>query len=294
MRLILKPFYLTTAICLMCLIALPSCSSAGIRKVKPSVSVAYGNYQAQTMDVYLPAKANNAPVILMVHGGAWKIGDKGAKSVVKHKVKRWVEKGFIFISINYRLMPEAKPLAQANDVRAVLAFAQNKASTWGGDGSKFILMGHSAGAHLVSLVTSTPALNNQKGIQPWLGTVSIDSAAFDIVEIMRGSKPPRFYQQAFGDKPAYWRAASPLHMLKEKSVPILAICSTQRKDGSCDQAQRYLSKAKGFGTEAQVLPVDLSHRKANSALGQRNAYTDAVETFLKTLDSDAARLLGAR
>ena len=96
MRLILKPFYLTTAICLMCLIALPSCSSAGIRKVKPSVSVAYGNYQAQTMDVYLPAKANNAPVILMVHGGAWKIGDKGAKSVVKHKVKRWVEKGFIF------------------------------------------------------------------------------------------------------------------------------------------------------------------------------------------------------
>lgn len=291
MHLIIKPFHLLTVFCLVLLVALPFDSFAGLRNVKPSAELAYGKHKDQTMDVYLPAKAHNAPVIFMVHGGAWKIGDKGAKAVVKHKVKRWVKKGFIFVSINYRLVPEAKPLAQASDVRTALAFAQSKADKWGGDASKFILMGHSAGAHLVSLVTSTPALNSKKGIQPWLGTVSIDSAAFDIVEIMRGSKPPRFYQQAFGEKPAYWKAASPFHVLKEKTAPLLAICSTQRKDGSCDQAQKYVNKAKGFGTNAQVLPIDKSHRKANLALGQRNAYTDDVEAFLKTLDTKVARLL---
>lgn len=289
MNVAIKPFSLLLFI-FATLFPLISC--AGFWSVKPTMAdVVYGADPAQTMDVYLPPDVKQAPVIMMVHGGAWKTGDKGARSVVHNKVKRWVKKGFIFISINNRLMPNAKPLAQADDVRAALAFAQNHAKDWGGDPSQFILIGHSAGAHLVSLVSTMPALAASQGVSKWLGTIAIDSAAYDVDVVMRAEKPKRFYQQAFGDNPTYWKLSSPLYQMQKKTVPFLAVCSTQRKDGACEQAEQFVQKAMSVGSIATVLPVDLSHRKVNSQLGKDNAYTHAVERFMKKLSAKVAHLL---
>ena len=82
--------------------------------------MAYGNSKKQTPDVYLPDAPKNAPIIIMVHGGAWSIGDKGSSKVVTNKVNRWVSKGAIFVSVNYRLLPEADPLKQAKDVASAI------------------------------------------------------------------------------------------------------------------------------------------------------------------------------
>ena len=78
--------------------------------------VAYGEAAEQKMDVYLPAHAENAPIIFMVHGGAWFAGDKAMNEVVENKVARWVACGFIFVSANYRLLPKAGVPMQADDV----------------------------------------------------------------------------------------------------------------------------------------------------------------------------------
>ena len=110
--------------------------------VRVERGIAYGSDKQQSFDVYIPAQAKNAPVIFMVHGGAWSMGDKSMERVVKNKVARWVPKGFIFITTNYRLLPNADPLEQARDVVSAIAVAQAKAESWGGDSSKFILMGH--------------------------------------------------------------------------------------------------------------------------------------------------------
>jgi acetyl esterase/lipase len=119
--------------------------------------VAYGSDPAQRMDVYLPPDAKNAPVLLLVHGGAWRIGDKAHGRVVENKVARWVPQGFVVVSVNYRMLPGADPRVQADDVALALATAQRQAPAWGGDPAKFVLMGHSAGAHLVSLLDAQPA-----------------------------------------------------------------------------------------------------------------------------------------
>ncbi|RFC36436.1 MAG: alpha/beta hydrolase fold [Candidatus Nitrotoga sp. LAW] len=128
--------------------------------------LAYGRDNQQRMDVYLPQQANGAPVIFMVHGGAWRWGDKGATAVVQNKVARWVSKGFIFISVNYRLLPKARPLEQAQDIASALATAQSRATSWGGDPRKFIVMGHSAGAHLTALLTASPDMAFKRGVKP--------------------------------------------------------------------------------------------------------------------------------
>jgi arylformamidase len=257
--------------------------------------VAYGQDPAQTMNVYAPNTANQgqgAPVIFMVHGGAWAMGDKASSHVVRHKAARWLPRGLLFISVNYRLLPSADPLEQARDVARALAFAQQQASAWGGDAGKFVLMGHSAGAHLVSLLSAEPALAREQGAKPWLGTVSLDSAAFDVPAIM-GARHARLYDRAFGKDPNFWAATSPLHQLKQAQAPLLAVCSS-RRDDACPQAQAFAAKATPLGMRVSVLPQDRTHAEINDDLGQPSAYTEAVEDFLRSLDASLAKALSAR
>jgi len=64
-------------------------ASSGVKLLN---NIPYGNDAKNKMDVYLPHDIKNAPVIFMVHGGAWRNGDKAYNSVVKNKVNRWVPK----------------------------------------------------------------------------------------------------------------------------------------------------------------------------------------------------------
>ena len=84
--------------------------------------IAYGADPAQRYDVYLPAHAKpNAPILFMVHGGGWRRGDKAYANVVEHKAAHWLSKGYVFVSANNRLLPQADPLQQARDVAAAVA-----------------------------------------------------------------------------------------------------------------------------------------------------------------------------
>lgn len=277
--------------CLL-LLSLAACASApqGYRVLTDQV---YGAHQRQVMDIYIPDEADNAPVIFMVHGGGWRRGDKANDAVVENKVKRWVQRGFIFISSNYRLLPDADPLAQADDVAAAIAYAQRNAAQWGADPKQFVLMGHSAGAHLVSLLNSDPAIAKAQGASPWLGTIAIDSAGFDIEKVMRADHVLRLYRNAFGEDVEFWRQASPIVRLQKAGAPLLAICSSVRKDKPCDQAEAYATKARTLAMRVEVLPVELSHRQANVTLGEEGNYTAAVERFLGSLSPSIQRRLAS-
>lgn len=248
---------------------------AGVKALR---NVAYGASAAQRYDVYLPQVAKDAPVILMVHGGGWKNGDKAHGPVVDNKVAFWSRAGIIVISVNYRMVPEAAPLEQARDVALALAHAQQQAASWGGDRNKFVLMGHSAGAHLVALLAASPALANGA---PFLGTVALDGAGYDIEQMMQG-RHMGLYDDAFGSDPADWKAASPYAQLSSAGKPLLAVCSTRRQV-ACQQAQRFADKARGLGMRVQLLPQDQSHRDINQTLGAPGAYTSAVDDFVRTL-----------
>ena len=254
--------------------------------------VAYGADRKQRFDVYAPKGVRNAPVILMVHGGAWRIGDKRSKGVVENKVARWSRAGIIVISVNYRMLPGTDPVEQARDVARALAAAQTRLAEWGGDPNRVVLMGHSAGAHIVALLDANPALATRLGARAWLGAVILDSAALDIVHTMERPHAA-LYDQAFGSDRMYWREASPYHHLAQGAQPVLIVCSSRRRD-SCLAARRLATKATSVGVRAEVLPVAKSHAAIDAQLGLPGAYTDGVETFLASLDPSLARALRAR
>lgn len=251
---------------------------AGTRVVR---DVAYGSDSRQRFDVYAPARAHDAPVILMVHGGGWRRGDKAMPGVVANKVAYWVPRGVVVISMNYRMLPDTPPLEQARDVARALALAQRRAREWGGDPERFVLMGHSAGAHLVALLTARPELAREQGARPWRGTVSLDSACLDVVQTMRGRHFP-LYDQAFGANPEDWFDASPYQHLAAMPAPVLAVCSSRRRD-SCPQAHAFVDKVQSLGGRGLVLEEDLSHAEINKTLGEPSGYTTEVDAFLRSV-----------
>ena len=244
--------------------------------------VAYGRDNDQRFDVYLPGSGvQNAPVIFMAHGGGWYRGDKAMRAVVANKVAHWLPKGHVFISTNYRMLPQAAPVEQAEDIARALAIAQRNASSWGADASKFILMGHSAGAHLVALVSAGPERALRLGARPWRGAILLDSASLDVVQTMEGPHLS-LHDRAFGSDPAYWRHASPYHHLSPGAPPMLAVASTKRRSAA-PQARHFAEKAALLGIRMQVLELALSHREINEQLGTASPYTVAVDAFIASL-----------
>jgi arylformamidase len=281
------PLWLAACL-LLCAIGLPARAA-----IPPGVTVlrdiAYGPAKLQTMDVYLPPEPKGAPIILMVHGGAWAFGDKTNAQVYENKVARWVPRGFIFVSINYPMVPDSDPVQQADDVARAMAAAQQAASGWGGDPTKLILMGHSAGAHLVSLLNADPARATRLGVKPWLGTISLDSGALDVPAIME-HEHVRLYDKAFGHDPALWKAASPIDHLTKDGPPWLGVCNADRAL-SCGPNKDYAARASALGLRVEIRGEPLRHGEINSELGQPSAYTNAVEAFMSSLDPSVKALL---
>jgi len=262
------------------------------KEVRLISNVSYGTDAKERFDVYTPLHVNTGalvPVIFMVHGGAWKIGDKKSQSVVENKVNHWVKKGYIVISTNYKMLPNTAVKEQVNDVAKALGVAQNKSISWGGDKTQFIVMGHSAGAHIIAMIASSTTLYAAHDITPPIAAILLDSAVMDTPTLM-SAKHMRLYDQAFGNDPSYWESLSPYHQLNSVRMPLLAVCSTKRDD-SCPQAENFLKKAASFGTKTLLLKEHMSHKEINEKLGQDIPYTQAIDQFLSSLSPTNAKML---
>lgn len=258
-------------------VALP----AGAKAVR---NVAYGADPEQRFDVYLPKGVQRAPVFFFVHGGGWANGDK-TNPGIENKINFWLAKGYAVISANYRMLPKAAPLLQARDVAQAVATAQRRAGEWNLDAAHFVLAGHSAGAHLVALLGADPKMLANAGAQRPLGVVSLDSGALDVPALMDMPGLPKLYRNAFGDDRNYWVAASPQHQLDRTALPMLIVCSSERRFPSspCGEGRKLAQKAVQLGVRMEVLPEPMSHAEINRQLGLSSAYTEAVAKFISSL-----------
>lgn len=246
-----------------------------------AITIAYGPDAAQRFDLYQPPGGKElAPVIVMVHGGGWKYGDKSMSRVIDNKLAHWGGKGFMLASVNYRMLPTARPDEQARDVARAIAKIEAEAPAYGGDPHRLIVMGHSAGGHLLALLSADPSLAAAQGAAPWRASVILDAGALDVTTVM--SEPHAgLYDGPFGKDPAYWRSVSPMDSITPQALPMMLVCSLPRPDDSCGQSKAFAARlSQRSGQTAPVQPEPLSHREINESLGQPGAYTDAVDAFI--------------
>lgn len=256
--------------------------------MRPSLQdVAYGPARAQRFDVYAPLQVHGAPTVFFVHGGGWAFGDKSTG--IGAKARHWTAAGAFVVSVNYRMLPDADPLAQARDVARALARAQATVAQAGGDAEGFVLMGHSAGGHLVALLDASPALARDAGARAWRASVLLDAGSVDVVATMRSPRGDmRLFRNAFGEDPAFWQRVSPMHQLSARTAPILAVCAAGRAD-SCPANRAFVDRAASYGTRAALLSEPLNHLQINRDLGGDNAYTREIDGFLRDVGGLPAR-----
>ena len=177
--------------------------------IRRDVAYVAGGAEKQKMDLYLPAGAANAPVVIYVHGGEW---TKGDKTELSYKPRFCNENGIILASINYRLSGTDKHPAQVEDVAAAIRWLRDHAGEMGGDPQQIFLLGHSAGCHLVTLVGLDPRPLGKVGMKPadLKGVISWSGGAFDLEKkVADGGMYATYIRMNFGLEAACWRDASP-------------------------------------------------------------------------------------
>lgn len=103
--------------------------------------------QSLKLDFHVPRGKPRSPLIVWVHGGAWRSGSKSGMPLGK-----LVEEGYAIASVDYRLSTEAKFPAQVHDIKAAIRFLRGHGSDWRVPSKKIVIAGDSAGAHLAVLV----------------------------------------------------------------------------------------------------------------------------------------------
>jgi len=245
-----------------------------------------GNLKATSLDVYVPdPEIAGAPVMVYVHGGGYVVGDKAWHKDLDPKPEYFTNKlGYIFVSTNYRLLPEGKYPTNTQDVANALAWVHENITAFGGDPEQIFLMAHSAGAGLASQVGTNEVFLENAGKEMSLlkGVILIDGSNYDF-----SNMAPEQRLERYGDD---WSKASPVSNIGPgKNIPpYLFLHVEEGLSPGSRSAQSAADMAKALadaGIRASAVSLDhVEHFGANERIGEPGDITTvAVERFLGAL-----------
>jgi acetyl esterase/lipase len=209
-------------------------------RVLRDVEYARAPEQALLLDLYLPEKtATPPPLLIYVHGGAWRSGTK-----TDVPIDPLLKKGFAIASVEYRLTPVAPFPANIHDLKSSIRFLRAKATDYGYDPKRFIIVGSSAGGHLAALVGVS---NGHKELEGKLGEFTNQPSDVQaIVSLYGASNLQTILKQSSSrglevrvpalqlllggqpdDKPALAKLASPVAHVDKNDPPLLLIHGDQ-------------------------------------------------------------------
>jgi arylformamidase len=232
----------------------------------------------QTLDVYAPANAKNLPVVVWIHGGGWQVGDKKS---VDAKPQAFVDKGFVFVSVNYRLLPAVTMADIIHDVAKSVRWVHEHVAEYGGDPQRLFVMGHSAGAQLAALICTDERYLKAEGVpfSSLKGCVPVDGDTYDIPLVITsatearkaaGKPEPKYgHREKFGGTPELWADYSAVnHVAKDKGIPPFLLLHVTTDPSTTAQAQRLGAELTKAGVSAKVFGAnDTNHVKLDHDLG---------------------------
>ena len=234
------------------------------------------------LDVHVPENARRGlfsrklPVVLYIHGGGWVKGDR--KRVFSQPA--WLtSRGYVFVAIDYRKVPQTTIDGQVRDVTAAIDWVRRNIRRYNGDPNRVVLMGHSAGAHLSALVAAQGRAQGLRGI------VANDVQAYDLLAYAtkRGSIGPMF-GTAFTNEPPNWIRWSPSTHAKRNGrlPPHLILYSRSQGERRRSISVGYANLLKGRGTNVEIFHgTAYSHGAIAARLGRPgDKASAAIERFL--------------
>ena len=244
------------------------------------------NDKLQSLDVYAPAQGNDLPVIVWIHGGGWKEGDKAGSGVQK-KPQAFADRGFVFVSVNYRLLPAVALDDMMGDVAKSIRWVRDHAREHRGNPDAIVVMGHSAGAHLAALVCTDDRYLQAEGVpfRALKACVPIDVSAYDIPKRIRDVDDgiSANFRKVFGEEEQRQRAFSPITYVRSNAgIPPFLILHVASRADTKAQAQWLADALAKAGVAAGVIAAEgKTHGTIGSDLGKDgDAPTQELWKFL--------------
>ena len=246
----------------------------------------------RTLDIYAPKDAKNLPVLFWIHGGGWQAGDK---TDVKLKPQYFTNQGLLFVSINYRLQPKVDMETLTRDVADAFAFVHKNIASHGGDPSRILVGGHSAGAQLAALLCTDDRYLKAHNIPFTVlkGCIPVDGDTYDIPAIIEVAEtrarahqtplPRNGHRQKFGNDPDKHIAFSTItHIGPNKHIPPFLILYVSGHPDTSAQANRLNTILKQNKVPSTLFGGrETTHNKLNDDLGLPNdPATKALTDFL--------------
>jgi arylformamidase len=239
------------------------------------------------LNVYMPKKGSNSPMVVWIHGGSWAFGDKDN---VLYKAEYFTARGYVFVSLNYRLSPDAKHPLNAQDIADALVWLHENATHYSADPEKIFMIGYSAGAQLAALVSIDGKYLEKAGGSPAIldGVVLLDGTGYDIALLMKSanSKLKEWYVEAYGKTKKDWDQASPVNFIKgDVEAPPFMIVYADEEEPSEKQALVFSKKLSEANVKNKVFHYEKkTHASINKELGKEtDKPTEDVYRFLQEI-----------
>jgi len=250
-------------------------------------NMAYGKHEKQVLDVYWNKDLTNAPIVINIHGGGWKNGDKAGFGNAKNQDLFIGKYGCVLVSPNYRLIGDLVPDADRDDATLVAkgafdgaivdvfsaaAFIQKNAKKYGGDPKRIIVCGTSAGAHLSAALAYC-------GRHDWLKGTPYTSTKLNIIG-WYGDCPP--LDKSVCKEIPFPSYGIPIDMVKKGAPPALVFIGTKDKIVSGANAYNFRDKCNRLGVWNQIVEMkDGPHTVGRAVIGTNPEVIPVFDAFMK-------------
>ena len=280
------------------LLALSTAAFAAELRIHRDLAYAEPKEYRRTLNVFTSTESKNAPVVVWIHGGGWQRGDK---SDVANKPWAFVDRGFVFVAVNYRFVPHVTMKQIAEDVAKAIRWSHDHAGEYGGDPETMFLMGHSAGASLTALVCTDDRYLKAEGLPLSVlkGCVPVDGDAYDVQMQIQTVEQRRkeSFRMKFGDPESQKDLSAVTHIARGKGIPPFLIVHVDNpKEAAMQrgvsgspccpetdvQSQRLVKALEAAGVPAKVYAAEgKNHTTLDAELGlPEDKATGALFEFL--------------
>jgi acetyl esterase/lipase len=215
----------------------------------------YGTADTQRLRLWNPEPSTpKAPVIVFVHGGSWRVGTY-LDSVGSTKVTHLTKLGYAFATVNYTLFPTASVAEQVQEVADAVGYLVRNADSLNLDPDRIVLMGHSSGAHVATLLGTDTHYLTKAGvpIDSIYGVIALDGSNYNAPAELLDSpgSVAENMKYALGNDLEVLETMSPVYNARAPNARAFLLLHAQRQ-GDIRQAVEFVNVLRAAGSEAAL------------------------------------------